>query len=171
MLSAFVRAFRTPDLRRKLLFTIAIMTLFRVGSFIPTPGVDYGNVQQCIAETAEGNTLLGLVGRAPRYDLSAVPARELRFIRWYSLFMVFGVAVVLGPGLNLKRHPAGGRSFERTIFADETNRPRVEQWVLHGAGHAWSGGSSRGSFTDPRGPDASAEMLRFFLAQQPPAAN
>ena len=61
MLSAFVRAFRTPDLRRKLLFTIAIMAIFRVGSFLPTPGVDYRNVQQCVAETAGANDLLGLV--------------------------------------------------------------------------------------------------------------
>ncbi|WP_069386385.1 preprotein translocase subunit SecY [Cellulosimicrobium cellulans] len=60
MLSAFARAFRTPDLRRKLLFTIAIMAIFRVGSFIPTPGVDYPNVQQCIAES-QNNDLLGLV--------------------------------------------------------------------------------------------------------------
>ncbi|MEV0953522.1 preprotein translocase subunit SecY [Promicromonospora sp. NPDC050249] len=60
MLSAFGRAFRTPDLRRKLLFTIAIMAIFRLGSFIPTPGVDYQNVQQCIA-TQGDNTLLGLI--------------------------------------------------------------------------------------------------------------
>ncbi|GAA2719813.1 preprotein translocase subunit SecY [Cellulomonas aerilata] len=61
MLSAFARAFRTPDLRRKLLFTIAIMAIFRVGSFLPTPGVSYPNVQTCIAETAGNNDLLGLV--------------------------------------------------------------------------------------------------------------
>lgn len=61
MLSAFVRAFRTPDLRRKLLFTIGIMVIFRIGSFIPTPGVDYGNVQQCIEQTSGDNDLLGLV--------------------------------------------------------------------------------------------------------------
>ncbi|RXR27432.1 preprotein translocase subunit SecY [Oerskovia turbata] len=60
MLSAFARAFRTPDLRRKLLFTIAIMAIFRVGSFIPTPGVDYANVQQCI-DTQDQNNLLGMV--------------------------------------------------------------------------------------------------------------
>ncbi len=48
MLTAFARAFRTPDLRRKLLFTMAIMAIFRLGSFIPTPGVSYGAVQQCI---------------------------------------------------------------------------------------------------------------------------
>ncbi len=49
MLGAFIRAFRTPDLRRKLLFTLGIMAVFRFGSFIPTPGIDYGNVQQCVA--------------------------------------------------------------------------------------------------------------------------
>jgi preprotein translocase subunit SecY len=61
VLSAFGRAFRTPDLRRKLLFTIAIMALFRVGSFIPTPGVDYGNVQQCVEGMQDSTSLLGLI--------------------------------------------------------------------------------------------------------------
>jgi preprotein translocase subunit SecY len=60
VLSAFVRAFRTPDLRRKLLFTISIMVVFRVGSFLPTPGVSYTNVKACIAQT-QGSDLLGLV--------------------------------------------------------------------------------------------------------------
>ncbi|MFP5407113.1 MAG: alpha/beta hydrolase family esterase, partial [Gammaproteobacteria bacterium] len=61
---------------------------------------------------------------------------------------------------------SGGRSYERTVFADPDSRPVVEQWILHGAGHAWSGGSASGSFTDASGPDASAEMVRFFYAQQ-----
>ncbi|QGQ18676.1 preprotein translocase subunit SecY [Cellulomonas sp. JZ18] len=61
MLSAFARAFRTPDLRRKLLFTIGIVVVFRIGSFLPTPGVSYPNVQACIDQTADANDLLGLV--------------------------------------------------------------------------------------------------------------
>ena len=63
----------------------------------------------------------------------------------------------------------GGISYTRTVQADESGRPILEQWVLHGAGHAWSGGSAAGSYTEPRGPDASREMMRFFLEH--PAAD
>ncbi|GAA4417890.1 preprotein translocase subunit SecY [Georgenia halophila] len=60
MLGAFAQAFRTPDLRRKLLFTLGIMAIFRLGTFVPAPGVSYRNVQQCLAEGGTAD-LLGMV--------------------------------------------------------------------------------------------------------------
>jgi poly(hydroxyalkanoate) depolymerase family esterase len=57
----------------------------------------------------------------------------------------------------------GGLRFVQTVHRDGDSPPHLEKWIVHGAGHAWSGGNPSGSFTEPRGPDASREMLRFFL--------
>lgn len=59
---------------------------------------------------------------------------------------------------------AGGRRFSRAIHADAQGQVRIESWTLHGAGHAWSGGHESGTFTDRCGPNASSEMVRFFMA-------
>ncbi len=60
----------------------------------------------------------------------------------------------------------GRRGFERSVWrrADAApDAPSVaEKWIVHGSPHAWSGGAAAGSFTDPNGPDASREMIRFF---------
>lgn len=58
----------------------------------------------------------------------------------------------------------GGLQFTQSIHTDAKGKAISEQWLVHGAGHAWSGGSSRGSYTEPKGPDASREMIRFFLS-------
>jgi poly(hydroxyalkanoate) depolymerase family esterase len=58
---------------------------------------------------------------------------------------------------------AGGKSFRQTSHANGAGQSMVEHWEIDGAGHAWAGGHPDGSFTDPTGPAASEEMLRFFL--------
>lgn len=58
---------------------------------------------------------------------------------------------------------ASGRSFRRRIVTAPDGTTHLEHWTVEGLGHAWSGGKAGGSYTDARGPDASHEMVRFFL--------
>lgn len=62
-----------------------------------------------------------------------------------------------------------GHAYTRTTYHQVNGQAVAEHWLIHGAGHAWSGGSPRGSYTDPKGPDAGQQMLRFFL-EHPRAA-
>lgn len=58
-----------------------------------------------------------------------------------------------------------GRSYTRILHHDKIGQNVAEHWLIHGAGHAWSGGCANGSYTDPEGPDATREMMRFFYEQ------
>lgn len=62
--------------------------------------------------------------------------------------------------------PPIGHAYTRTQIKDVTGQTQIDYWLVQGAGHAWSGGNSSGSYTDPAGPNASLEMLRFFLSHQ-----
>jgi poly(hydroxyalkanoate) depolymerase family esterase len=76
------------------------------------------------------------------------------------------LGVQVGPALECETLATSACT--RTVYRDPSGRARVEQWLVHGGGHAWSGGSTRGSFTSPHGPDASSEMVRFFLESSKP---
>jgi poly(3-hydroxybutyrate) depolymerase len=60
-------------------------------------------------------------------------------------------------------NPNKGHAYTCTKMQDGAGNTQLEYWLVHGAGHAWSGGEQRGSYVDPAGPNASREMLRFFL--------
>lgn len=65
---------------------------------------------------------------------------------------------------------AAGRTYRRVVYRDAGGRARAEHWILDGHGHAWSGGQPEGSYTDADGPDASAEMMRFFMENTGPGS-
>ena len=62
----------------------------------------------------------------------------------------------------------GGHRYTRVSHVDPAGRTVAERWDVQGAGHAWSGGSKAGSYTDPHGPNATAQMVRFFLEHPAP---
>lgn len=96
-------------------------------------------------------------------DTTVHPSNAERVAAQYSTSRQAGATVEKGKVNN-------GHGFTRTTHHNEKGEPHLEQWQVHGAGHAWSGGSTQGSYTDPKGPDATKEMLRFFLQHRRSAA-
>lgn len=76
---------------------------------------------------------------------------------------VIAASVGTSAPVEVQRQRSGGRAWTRRMHHGPDGRVLAEHWVVHGAPHAWSGGRPGGSHTDARGPDASAEMMRFFF--------
>jgi poly(3-hydroxybutyrate) depolymerase len=66
-------------------------------------------------------------------------------------------------GTTIRKETASGHSYSHSVRRDAHGRAMLELWELHEAAHAWSGGSPAGSYTNPNGPNATEEMVRFFL--------
>ena len=115
----------------------------------------------------------GSRGRRSRKPRGAVDAPRVRTIVFHgdadNIVHPSNAAGIVGAsklGERIERadtRSSDGRTYTRTVIRDESGAVVVEDWLLHGSGHAWSGGSAEGSYTDADGPDASGEMLRFFL--------
>lgn len=90
--------------------------------------------------------------------------------QWAAIHSGGGPDAVAGTHLRVtvnRGQVPDGHVYTRSIYHDTRGQALMERWLVHGAGHGWSGGSPHGSFTDPKGPDASQEMVRFFCKHPP----
>jgi preprotein translocase subunit SecY len=110
VLSAFASAFRTPDLRKKLLFTLGIIALFRLGSVVPTPGVDYGAIQTCL-DLVEGNSLYGLINLFSGGALLQLSVFALGIMPYITASIIIQLLTVVIPRLeNLRKEGQAGQA-------------------------------------------------------------
>ena len=110
MLGAFANAFRTPDLRRKLLFVLLIITIFRLGSQVPTPGVNVANVQSCIAQLEEGG-LYSLINLFSGGALLQLTIFALGIMPYITASIILQLLVVVIPRLEaLKKEGQAGQA-------------------------------------------------------------
>ncbi|MFI5532411.1 preprotein translocase subunit SecY [Kitasatospora sp. NPDC051853] len=108
MLSAFARAFQTPDLRKKLLFTLGIMVLFRLGAHVPVPGVDFVAVNQCLKDQSQSG-LFGLVNLFSGGALLQLTIFALGIMPYITASIILQLLTVVIPRLEaLKKEGQAG---------------------------------------------------------------
>jgi poly(hydroxyalkanoate) depolymerase family esterase len=136
-------------------------------------GLPYGSATDLPSAFAAMRGNAGSRGRRSRDPRGAAVAPRVRTIVFHgdadNIVHPSNAAGIVGAfkvGERIERSEArssDGRTCTRTVIRDQSGKAVAEDWLLHGSGHAWSGGSVDGSYTDPCGPDASREMLRFFF--------
>ena len=110
MLTAFGRAFKTPDLRRKILFTLAIIGIYRLGSFVPGPGVSYVAIQRCLTQV-EGQGIYGLVNLFSGGALLQLSVFALGIMPYITSSIILQLLVVVIPRLEeLKKEGQAGQA-------------------------------------------------------------
>ncbi|MGV9304539.1 MULTISPECIES: preprotein translocase subunit SecY [unclassified Nonomuraea] len=113
MLTAFTRAFRTPDLRKKLLFTLGIIALFRLGSVLPTPGVHTENIRTCLAQAQAGESgnIYGMVQLFSGGALLKLSVFALGIMPYITASIILQLLVVVIPRLEaLKKEGQAGQT-------------------------------------------------------------
>jgi len=109
VLTAFVRAFRTPDLRRKMLFTLAIVALFRFGSVLPTPGVDVRAVRTCVSAVGD-NSIYGIINLFSGGALLQLAVFALGIMPYITASIIIQLLTVVIPRLeSLKKEGQAGQ--------------------------------------------------------------
>lgn len=109
MLTAFAQAFKTPDLRKKLLFTLGIIVLYRMGTHVPIPGVSYKNVQICVDQAQQGNSLFGLVNMFSGGALLQITIFALGIMPYITASIILQLLTVVIPRLEaLKKEGQAG---------------------------------------------------------------
>lgn len=110
MLSVFANAFRTPDLRKKLLFVLGMIAIYRFGAVMPTPGIDYNAVQQCVA-LVQDNTLYSLINLFSGGALLQLSIFALGIMPYITASIILQLLVVVIPRLEaLKKEGQSGQA-------------------------------------------------------------
>ncbi len=148
-------------------------------------GAAYGDVFAAVgahsglplgAATDVPSAFAAMAGNGPEPKRRAAPARSIVFhgtadatVHPVNAARIAQHAIEGGAALSVDTETTGtraGRSYRRRIAGPVGAAPVLEHWTVDGLGHAWSGGQPGGSYTDAAGPDASAEMIRFFLNEK-----